>query len=179
MDYFENLAKKETIDNEILPDWVNLGNASYRAWKATQELQRDRLKYIGKHTKPSDYKIKSKYLIYGAEVAEVAKIARATLTSTSTYSKGFSEYLGEINKELEAAKEQRLSKTSVSKSRGPIARTKDDLVSEVTTLRKQINELKQKNAREQVEHTLRLLDPEVRSTLMLSDMSISGSKLKH
>lgn len=167
MEYFEDLLKNESELPEKLPDWVNRLNASYPAWKLVKRIKAERLSYISKHLKPSDYRVKKAYQISGSEIAKEIGISKVTLLSTSTYSNAFKGYLTDVNAELAKAKEMRIAKTRISKSRGPIAKNKDELVEETKHLKEEISVLEQRNAVEQIEKIIDSLQPDIDDLLFV------------
>ena len=179
MDYFNNKAdKKEKKVKETLPEWVSEENASYAAYKATEKLKGVKISYIKEHTKKSHFKIKKNWHIFARRVAEDINIAVSTLISRSSYSDEYSKYLEEINSDLEALKNERIKGSEKNKSRGAIARNKDELVAEVTDLKVENKLLKEKNAIEQVEYAINMLHSNVADLLLLRQQPQS-SKIIH
>lgn len=168
MDYFEELVtngKKDIAD--IHPDWVDKNNASYSAWKATELLKGERLTYIKSHGKISHYKTKNKFQITGSEVARKINIAKTTLLATSKYSEEFKKYLVNTNADLAESMAARIKQTTSSKSRGPIARNKDELVDEVRNLQQKLKNLEKENAVAQAEHVLSMLHSDIKDLLCI------------
>ncbi|MBO7928087.1 hypothetical protein J5X91_17780 [Pseudoalteromonas sp. K222D] len=170
MNYFKEMAEEAEQKKivEELPCWVNKNNASFVAFNETERLRTERLMFINKHTKTINFRSKKSYQISGREVARAVGIAASTLLTTSTYSVKYSKYLERINTELEEKKTQRIAKTTKSKSRGPIARNKDELVEEVKRLDAKLKTLETKNVIEQVEQAINMLHPEIANILILN-----------
>jgi phosphomannomutase len=130
----ENEKKKEH------PDWVSSKNATLRAWEYVEQLKKEKMLYIKRHHKITDFITQKTYQIKGAEVALALNINRASLMNTSNFSPKFRVYLESVNSELEASKEAKLKKHK-SSSRGPIKSSKDDLVAINKKLKKRVAEL--------------------------------------
>lgn len=168
MDYFEKAATKQRENPlEEAPGWVSRTNASYDAWKALQSLKRERLNYIKNHSKPSAYRTNKTFQISGSEVANKVGMSKVTLLSTSSYSEAFKQYLAETNAILLRTKEQRVEKSRRSKSRGPIARSKDELVTEVKLQKEEIERLEKMNVTQQIEQIIEILHPDIAEILFL------------
>ncbi|MCC9660705.1 hypothetical protein LPA49_09000 [Pseudoalteromonas sp. MB41] len=170
MDYFKELAEKaeQKVLEEQTPSWVNKNNASLVAYNETERLRCERIMFINKHSRAINFRSKKNYQISGREVARAVGISASTLLTTSTYSGEFTKYLGDINKELEKKKNQRIAKVVKSKSRGPIVQSKDELVEKVKKLEAKVKYLESKNVIEQVEQAVNMLHPEIANILVLN-----------
>lgn len=167
--YFEKKADEALNDGEQqLPEWVSKQNASYDAYICINALKEERISFINNHQRKNSYKSKKVYQISGAEVARKINVANTTLLCTSAYSSAISQYLDQVNKELQQKKERRLQKTQQLKSRGPVARNKDELVAEVTTLKKKVKEIEERNVEEQVTEIFNQLNLNVKVRLHIN-----------
>lgn len=176
MDFFENKIKERVDD---MPSWVKATNGSHKAYLTAEKLFNERMLYIQKHNLNSHYRNKKSYQISGSEVASIAKISKPTLLSTSSYSEAFKVHLAKLNEELKRAKEDRLNSSKRIRSRGPIARPKDELVNEVAQLKKQVAELQRLNAIDQVESAFSRLGPEIRTSLGFGSPAKGGANVVH
>lgn len=153
MKYFQNKAAEAKAEKQAekakaeseAPDWVSEKNASFEAWKLVLAMKKEKEEYIRKHDKVNDYRKQANYQIKGAEVAKKLGLNRATLMNTSTYSKALSEFIDQINEQLESAKEAKLTKQREDPSRGAIKTSKVTLAEEVKALKKRIKELENQN----------------------------------
>ena len=167
--YFEKKADEAIKnDEQQLPEWVSKQNASYDAYICIDALKEERMSFINNHQRKSNYKSKKVYQISGAEVARKINLANATLLCTSAYSSAVSQYLEQVNKDLQQKKEHRLQKTHQHKSRGPVARNKDELVAEVVALKKKVKEIEEQDVKEQVTEIFNQLNINVRVRLHIN-----------
>lgn len=155
MDYLQKRAQKAAKEeNEELPNWVSLKNASYRAWKLVQDLKKEKELYIKRHNKVTDYLTKYTYQIKGSDIANALNINRVSLMNTSSYSENFRKYLDSVNAELKAAKDAKLEVTRKPSSRGSIRSRKDELVMSNTELKKRVSELESQKTEALVRYAL-------------------------
>lgn len=140
-----------------LPCWVSEKNITFAAYEYINQLKTEKLDYIAKHNKVNDYKAKGNYQITASEVARHIKVATTTLISTSAYSKELKNYLDSINMKLDEEKSLRLIKHSKTLSSGFRQHKKDEIRIELQNTRKELEELKHKNAIEQATLVLKSL----------------------
>jgi hypothetical protein len=140
-----------------LPSWVSEKNITFAAYNYIEQLKTMKLDFIAKHNRVNDYKVKGNYQITASEVARNIKVATTTLISTSAYSKDLKNYLDSINMKLEEEKSLRLSKHRKTLSSGLRQHKKDEIRIELQNTRKELEELKNKNAIEQATLILKSL----------------------
>lgn len=169
MDYFKEKADeaKQKEEVEFMPNWASKENASYAAYKATEQLKSEKLRFIREHSRPTQFRSKKTYQITGREAARAVDISPQTLTQSSTYSQAFNQYLERVNQDLLELKEARIKQSKQSRSRGPEAKNKNELVEENKRLKARVKELEALNAKDQVEHSINMLSPEVRAKLFI------------
>ena len=131
-DYLDNFLDSGELEDEIqeeLPGWVSAENLSLKAYCKIKELRLEKLLYITKHSKRSDFKRVGRYLINQSEVAKTLGCSPQGLFSstTSNYSVELTEHLNDVNKELKEKKELKIE----HKKRGLQNRSKEQLISEV------------------------------------------------
>ena len=142
MDYLKKrIEQASKAQAAVLPHWVSNKNYSFKAWQYTESLKKEKLLYIKRHDKITDFSIQKNYQIKGSDIASALEISRASLMNTSKYSHDFRRYLDSTNQELDDAKEKRLKKSKESPSRGSIRNTKDELVKANTELRSKVDKL--------------------------------------
>jgi len=151
-----------------LPIWVSEKNITFAAYQYINLLKTEKLDFIAKHNKVNDYKAKGNYQITASEVARHIKVATTTLISTSVYSKDLKNYLDSINTKLEEEKFLRLSKHRKSLSSGLRQHKKDEIRIELQNTRKELEELKHKNAIEQATLVLKSLALPIKQKLGIS-----------
>ena len=100
-------------------------------------------------------------------MARKINIAQTTLLPTSKYSDEFKNYLANTNADLAESMAARIKQTTSSKSRGPIARNKDELVDEVRDLQRRLKTLEAENAMAQAEHVISMLHPDIKELLCI------------
>jgi len=105
------------------------------------------------------------YQISASEVARKVGCATVTLNNTSAYSLEFKAYLARINEDLEFEKTKKVDKHKKTLSSGMKQRKKDEISSELQRVRKELEELKKKNAEEQVLSALKALSLPVKYKL--------------
>jgi len=127
---------------EVLPSWVSENNSSLKAYRKINELKLDKLDYIKKHSKVSDYRRKSNYSINNQEVIDSLQMARSGLFSHNSYAKDLKEYLKLTNDELEKKKNDRLKKG------GLLAKDKKTVVKKAQSLQQDYDALKNKKLSE-------------------------------
>lgn len=131
--YLEQSELKEAIDVETRqkPSWVDPSNNSEKAYDVIGKLKSDKIAYIKKHGKKSDYTTKGKYLIGKAEVARKigpdVKPQPLFHSKSSSYCEDLLKYFNDTNDALEKAKDKRLAKSS----RGLMQKTKEELVQQL------------------------------------------------
>jgi hypothetical protein len=135
-----------------IPGWVSKTNASFRAWEYVEALKKEKMLYIKRHNKVTDFTTKKKYQIKGSEVAKAIQVNRSSLMNTSTYSPDFREFLDSVNTELFSAKEAKMKKSQGSPSRGSIRNSKEELVTTNKKLKRRIREIEQLKTEELVRH---------------------------
>jgi len=137
-DYLSDFLDSEELESEApeeLPSWVSDENLSLKAYRKIQELRLEKLLYIAKNSKKSDFKRVGRFTINQSEVAKSIGCAPQGLFSstTSKYSGDLTEYLNKVNAELEEKKYLKIER----KKRGLQNRSKEQLITEV---KKQKNE---------------------------------------
>ncbi|WP_149867938.1 hypothetical protein [Cellvibrio sp. PSBB023] len=152
MKYFDDKARVNSQLSPAFPSWVSGDNASLEAWKITESLKKERTAYINRHRKISDFELKKTYQIKPSEIARLTGITRPTLMHTSSYSKGFSDYLAAVNRELAELKDRQISNAGKKSPRGSIRSNKDDLLHANVELRKALSEMENKNIENLVRH---------------------------
>lgn len=136
--YYSEFLDSEKVDEkvDVLPEWVNPQNSSYKAYQEVEKLKRLKKKYIRRHNLKSQYVKKSNYLIQKSEVARLVGVKPQPLFNSCAYSESLSRYLAEINEQLEIAKENRI------KSKGGLRqKKKEDLVKDLQLLQKKEEDL--------------------------------------
>lgn len=168
--FLEHLKKraKEAENNKTRPEWVSDTNITSKAYESINNLKSERLQYISQNNKAKNYVKKSLYQISASEVAKSIEVATTTLISTSKYSVGLKNYLKAVNQELEAAKEKKLEKHLNTLSAGIRQRKKDEIVLELQKTRAELDELKKRNALEQVKLVLESLPLPIKRSLGLN-----------
>lgn len=166
MEYMKNRAQLESDKSiEDRPKWVSERNASLKAWMYAEELKKEKVLYIKRHNKITDYLTQKTYQIKGSEVANALNLNRATLMNTSSYSKNFAAYLNGINAELEDAKVKKLEKSRKSPSRGAIKNSKDELIQANKKLKERVDQLETQKTEELVRYAFDQLALPVRKKL--------------
>lgn len=145
MSYFKN--PEVVVDNQLdaMPKWVSKSNSSFRAWRYVEDLIKEKMLYIKRHNKRSDFIIQKHYLIKGSDVASALNINRSSLMNTSAYSIHFKNYLDKVNADLISAKDLRLNRFESTKARGSIRSSKDELLISNELLKKRVDELERLN----------------------------------
>ena len=141
----------------LLPSWVSKKNITFAAYQYINQLKIVKLDFIAKHSKVNDYKAKGNYQITASEVARHIEVATTTLISTSVYSKDLKSYLDSINTKLQEEQLFRLSKHKKTLSSGLRQQKKDEIRIDLQNTRKELEELKRKNAIEQATLVLKSL----------------------
>lgn len=154
-------------NNKPQPDWVSEKNITLRAYQLINQLKTERLQYIQKHNKVSDFEKKKLYQISATEVASGLEVATTTLISTSRYSSSLKAFLNEVNQELENAKSKKLETHKKTLAVGTRKRKKDELVLELQKTRAELGELKIRNAVEQAKYVLKELPLPIKRALGL------------
>lgn len=119
-----------------LPDWVVDKNSSLKVYNKINELRLERLGYIKQHGKAKDYKKKGNYQITQVEVARAVDMARTGLFTHGSYADKLNDYLGDVNKDLEARKTERIKKVGLR------ANSKETVVKKAQTLQQDYDDLK-------------------------------------
>ncbi|MFC3679006.1 hypothetical protein [Bacterioplanoides pacificum] len=153
LNYFSDKAKETAPADAPAPTWVSKKNASYAAWVYVEELKLEKIRYIKRHHKVSDYLVKKHYQIKGSDIASHLKINRSSLMNTSSFSSKFRQYLDETNTFLTKEKENKLKQAKNKPSRGSIRSSKEELVKANTELRKQLSTLQAQKTEELVHRT--------------------------
>lgn len=150
--FLEQLKKRaqEKINKKPLPDWVSEKNLTIEAYQLINQLKAERLLYIQKHNKVSDFETKKVYQISANKIANSLGVATTTLISTSKYSPSLKAFLNEVNRELEDSKNKKLETHKRTLTAGIRKRKKDELVLELQKARIELDQLKIRNAEEQV-----------------------------
>lgn len=143
-----------TKPDEKLPSWVSEKNVTLQAYEYLNNLKADKLEYIKSHVQLKYFKKKSSYLITASEVAREVNVATTTLISSSVYSIEFKKYLDSVNSELTEAKDNKLKTYKRTRSAGLQQQRKEELKVKLQEVRAELVEVKQRNAREQVERLL-------------------------
>lgn len=157
------IAHSKSIQS--LPSWVSEKNITFAAYQYINELKTEKSNFIAKHNKVNDYKAKGNYQITASEVARHIEVATTTLISTSVYSKNLKDYLDSINMKLAEEKSLRLSKHRKTLSSGLRQHKKDEIRIELQNTKKELEELKQKNAIEQATLVLQSLTLPIKQKL--------------
>lgn len=153
MDYIIKRAEEAASKPEAqYPDWVSDKNASQKAWEYVELLKKEKVLYIMRHHKITDFLAQKAYLIKGSDVASALKISRASLMNTSSYSTHFRKYLDDVNSELNAAKKAKIQKAKKTPSRGSIRSRKDELVEANSELKKRLSALESQKTEELVRY---------------------------
>lgn len=140
--YLEQSELEEAIDVKTSqkPNWVDPSNNSEKAYDAIKKLKSDKIAYIKKHGKKSDYTTKSRYLIGKAEVARLVgpnvKPQPLFHSRSSSYCEELLKYFNDTNDDLEKAKNKRLAKSN----RGLMQKTKEELVQQLRLEKETKNE---------------------------------------
>ena len=139
-----DILNEEVISNqkEILPEWVSENNSSLKAYRKINELKLDKLDYISRHSKVSDYRKKSNYSISHQDVIDALQMARSGLFSHNSYAENLKGYLKSTNEELEKKKRSRLNKG------GLLAKDKKTVVKKAQSLQQEYDALKNKKLSE-------------------------------
>jgi hypothetical protein len=149
LEYFENKIQTKQTSLEVMPpSWVSTKNASFKAWKACEELKANKIRFIKGHHKVSNFYRKSDYLIKPSCVSSAIGLNRSTLMHKSSYSEKFSQYLADINEELEQLKCSSIKSKNDVAARGSIRNNKNQLLTENIELKKKINLLEIQNTAE-------------------------------
>jgi len=154
--------KKMAVESD---DWVSENNLTSKIVECIQKLKVEKLQYIASHNMTSHYKIQKHYRVIPAEVARRVGCAVTTLTHSSAYSDNVKEYIQKINEELELEKRKKIKTHKSTLSAGMKQRKKDEISRELQMVRKDLEELKKKNAEEQVLLVLKSLSLPVRNKL--------------
>lgn len=151
------------------PEWVSDDNSSAAVYEALVDLIKEREDYINRHKYSTHFKSKKSYQITGREVARRADLSSTTVLRSSSYSKGFMDYLNDVvNPYLLKKKDERVKKfSSIRKSRGRYESTKSQLVEVTGSLHNRVKAMEKKNAEEQVNALIRRLRPEIRKLLFV------------
>lgn len=151
MNYLESKIEKADLNAETpMPLWVTKTNSSFLAWEYVGKIKKEKLLYIKRHHKVTDFTTKKTYQIKGSEVAKAIRVNRSSLMNTSTYSPDFRAFLESVNSELLAAKEAKLKQFQNSSSRGSIRNSKEELVATNSQLKKRVKELEKLKTEELV-----------------------------
>lgn len=163
----DNLIKRanEKFSGSEAPEWVSTKNITFAAYQYINQLKTEKSDFIAKHNKVNDYKTKGTYQITASEVARHIKVATTTLISTSAYSKDLKSYIDSINSKLEEEKLLRLSKYKKTLSSGLRQHKKDEIRIDLQNTKKELDELKQKNAFEQATLVLKSLSLPIKQKL--------------
>jgi hypothetical protein len=139
-----DILNEEVISNqkEILPDWVSENNSSLKAYRKINELKLDKLDYIKRHSKVSDYRKKSNYSISNQDVIDALQMGRSGLFGHNSYAEALKGYLKSTNEELEQKKSSRLKKG------GLLAKDKKTVVKKAQSLQQEYDALKNKKLSE-------------------------------
>jgi len=162
--FLKQKADRQKID-DTLPAWVSNKNITLKAFECIQQLKIKKLQYITSHNKTSHFQTKKLFQISASEVARKVKCATPTLISTSAYSAELKSYLAEINQELEQKKNRKIQTHKKTLSSGMKQRKKGEISSALQETRKELSELKKKNAEEQVLFVLKSLSLPVKHKL--------------
>lgn len=128
---------------EILPEWISENNSSLKAYRKINKLKLDKLDYIKKHSKVSDYKLKSNYKISNKALIDALQMSRTGLFGEqNSYAGSLKRYLGSTNDELEKKKSGRLKKG------GLLAKDKKTVVKKAQSLQQEYDALKNKKLSE-------------------------------
>lgn len=153
MDYLKKRVEEAAHIQEIEhPKWVSDKNASLKAWECVEKLKKEKLLYIKRHNKITDYLTQKHYQIKGSDIASAVNINRASLMNTSSYSPHFRKYLDSVNFDLAAAKDAKLQKTRKAPSRGSIRSSKDELLGVNAELKKRVSALEAQKSEELVRY---------------------------
>lgn len=151
MRYIKKRAERTEKSQELdPPSWASAKNASLNAWLYVEQAKKTKALYIRRHHKITDFSKQQTYQIKGSEVAKALEMNRSTLMNTSTYSKDFSDYLDNVNQELEKAKNAKIQSVRKSPSRGTIRNSKDELLMVNKKLQKEVDELENQKTEELV-----------------------------
>jgi len=122
-DKFLDLDEPESDESLSLPNWVSQKNNSHKSYIAIQDLRKDKQNFIRRNGLKSSYEKKSNYQIQKAEVARLVGCKPQPLFNSCSYSEALTRYLDDVNKELDASRERRITKKG-----GLRQKKKDDLV---------------------------------------------------
>ena len=169
MNYLQKKSEKANAKQQTHPpEWVSKENVTYDAWKYVEQRKKEITQYIKQHSKVTDFLTQKTYKIKGSEIAKGLKINRPSLMCTSSFSATFSEYLDEVNTDLEAAKDEKLEKAKKKSSRCSVKESKDDLVLANKKLKERVDELEAQKMEELVARTFDELPLPVKKKLGIS-----------
>ncbi|WP_114325131.1 hypothetical protein [Candidatus Colwellia aromaticivorans] len=140
-----DILNKEVNSNikEGVPDWVSEKNASLKAYNIINELKLEKLTFIKKHSKVTDYRKKGNYQIKIQDIVRQMKEGRTGVFQSNSYSTDLKKYFKEINDELEKKMNARIKKKG-----GLLAKNKITIVKKAQSLQQEYDELKDKKLSE-------------------------------
>jgi hypothetical protein len=162
-DLLESNQQRENEGKVKYPDGISDANASGSAYKAIIELAEEKRRYIKAHSKKTAYRSAKTYLVQRSEVSTKAVTKVQTLFNTSTYAENLKKALNEVNDELEKLKEERLT-IQVKRTK---QQSKSVIYLENQQLKKEIKELKQKNAIEHIDALINKMSLKARKIMLL------------
>ncbi|MGB1200727.1 MAG: hypothetical protein ACPG5R_04125 [Cognaticolwellia aestuarii] len=125
------LSEATEAKDQKWPTWVDPSNHSAKAYDAIEKLKIEKLAYIKKHGKKSDYATQGNYLITKVEVAKLVgpdvKPQPLFRSRTTAYCSHLLKHFNDTNEDLKNLKVKRLSKSG----RGLMQKTKGELVEQV------------------------------------------------
>jgi len=162
LDDEEKLPQQDHLYS-LLPDWVSEKNATLKAYNAINSIKLDKLEYIQKNKTKHAFRTQKLYQVKTEEVATKVGVTPQVLFHTSTYSDSLKSFLKEINDELRDKKIKRLE----AKPEGVRARPKTEVYESYQSCKKDLVEVKKKNASDQVSEAISRMSTQTRNKLGL------------
>ncbi|WP_413283906.1 hypothetical protein [Vibrio sp. MA40-2] len=157
--------------NTDRPSWVcdDTNHTTFKAWDAIVKLKLEKEDSIKSFGRVADKKtLKGLYQIKKSEVAALVGISSQSIFRTSNFSEGILMFFDEMNVELLEVhrKEQKKQELRYRKS-GVRVKKKDELVDDIQSLRKRVQELEAINVKETLDLLLREMPIDLRRKLRM------------
>ena len=145
-------------------EWVNLHPTAEEAYKAINNIKKEKLRYIRGHPNKSSYKVQKYWTISKAEVGRKIGKESQPLFNSNTFSKGLSLYFDKVNDDLHKSKEDRLNKPN----KGYQHKTKEELKNSTIKLTNENKKLLQNTCEELYRRMLNDIPLDVKRKLGLN-----------
>lgn len=160
----------EQCDTEQ-PSWVSddANHTTFKAWDAIVKLKFEKEGFIKSFGKVADKKtLKGLYQIKKSEVAALVGISSQSIFRTSNFSENILMFFDERNVELlEAHKKEQKKQKSRYRKTGVRVKKKDELVDDIQSLSKRVQELEAINVKETLDLLLREMPIDLRRKLRM------------